>query len=112
MKRENIRLTSRLTLLVDLVCMLAAYCLAAYIRRILRIDFLSGIYGNALILLLLSYILLNIDSNKDVFKRGYFEELLCIIKEQSKLWLIMLAYMFAMKQGNEFSRIFLAIFLY
>ncbi len=110
MKRENIRLTSRLTLLLDLVCMFTAYYLAAYIRRILHVDFLSGIYGNALILLLLSYILLNIDSNKDVFKRGYFEELLCIIKEQSKLWLIMLAYMFAMKQGSEYSRIFFAIF--
>ena len=110
MKRENIRLTSRLTLLLDLVCMFTAYCLAAYIRRILRTDFLSGIYGNALILLLLSYILLNVDSNKDVFKRGYFEELLCIIKEQSKLWLIMLSYMFAMKQGSEYSRIFFAIF--
>jgi exopolysaccharide biosynthesis polyprenyl glycosylphosphotransferase len=50
------------------------------------------------------------NSNKDIFKRGYYEELIHILKDQGKLGLILFGYMFAVQQGSFYSRIWLVLF--
>jgi len=93
--------------------MIAAFYLSAYIRGgIIQSGYFNNLYSNALIVLIFSCILIhNIDSNKNnIFKRGYFEELIHIFKNQGKLGLILLAYMFMVQQGSSYSRVFLTIF--
>jgi exopolysaccharide biosynthesis polyprenyl glycosylphosphotransferase len=113
MKRENAKVTSWLTIVIDLVSVVAAFYLSAYIRGgIIQAGYFDTLYSNAFILLILSVILINyIDhGNHDIFKRGYLVELVQIIKDQGKLGLILLAYVFAVKQTGYYSRIFLGLF--
>jgi exopolysaccharide biosynthesis polyprenyl glycosylphosphotransferase len=113
MKQENGRITNMLTLLVDMISMLVAFYLAAFIRKgILGPDFLTGWYGNALIVLLLSCIIISYVSSKNdyIFKRGFFDEAVSIIKDQGKLCLILLGYIFVVQQGSFYSRFFFTIF--
>lgn len=113
MSRVNARLTSRITLLADLFSIITAYYLSAFVRGgILVSGLFNGHYGNALILLVLSHITISSvnGNNRNIFKRGYFEELQCILKDQSKLGLILLGYMFGMKLAGEYSRVFFTVF--
>lgn len=113
MRRDSARLTGGLTLLVDLISMLASFFLSAYIRGgIIHHGFSSGIYGNAMVVLVLSIVLISYmgNNNKDICKRGYYEELIRILKDQGKLGLILFGYMFAVQQGSEYSRIWLILF--
>jgi exopolysaccharide biosynthesis polyprenyl glycosylphosphotransferase len=113
MKQENGRITNMLTLLVDMISMLVAFYLAAFIRKgILVPNFLTGLYGNALIVLLLSCVIISYVSSKNdyIFKRGFFQEAVSIIKDQGKLGLILLGYVFVVQQGSLYSRFFFIIF--
>lgn len=113
MKRDNVRLSILLTFLVDIVSMLASFFLSGYIRGgIMGAGLTNGIYGNLLVVLLLSVVVIGYagDHNKGIFKRGYFEELVSIIKDQGKLALIAFGYMIAVQKGNFYSRIFLILF--
>ncbi|MHB8132148.1 MAG: nucleoside-diphosphate sugar epimerase/dehydratase, partial [Mobilitalea sp.] len=113
MKRENANIAGWITLLVDLLSMLAAFYLSAGIRGgILRPGYLTGIYGDALIVLILSIIIMrNIsNNNKNILKRGFWEELISILKDQGKIGFILLSYMFATQEGSEYSRIFFTLF--
>ena len=113
MKRESARITGWLTMTVDLVSAIAAFYLAAYIRGgIIRAGYFDELYSNALILLVLSSVLNNyIDNgNQDIFKRGYLKELSHILRDQWKTGLILLVYVFAVKQSSYYSRIFLFLF--
>jgi hypothetical protein len=114
MKRENAKVTSWLTITIDLISVITAFYLSAYIRGgIIHAGYFDTLYSNIFILLVLSIILINyIDhGNKDIFKRGFLVELVHIIKDQGKLGLILLAYVFAVKQSGYYSRIFLCLFL-
>ncbi len=113
MRNSKGRVTSLITLIVDVVSILTAFFLAAYIRGgIIQSGYFSVIYSNALVVLVLTKIIINnIDNEKDhTFKRGYLEEFLHIIKNQCKLGLVLFAYMFFTKQGSEYSRILLGLF--
>ena len=113
MKRENARVTSWITLLIDMISILAAFYLAAYIRGgIVRSGYFGDLYSNALIVLILTKIIINnVDNEKyNTFRRGYLEEFIHIIKNQGKLGLVLLAYMFAIQQGSAYSRIFFGVF--
>lgn len=113
MKSENERVTNWLTIIVDLISMTASFYLSAYIRGgIIQSGYFNNLYSNALAVLFFSCILIhNFDSNKNnIFKRGYLEELIHITKNQGKLGLILLAYMFMVQQGSAYSRIFLTLF--
>ena len=113
MKRNNAEWTGGITFLVDLFCMITSFFLSGYIRRgILVPEFTKGIYGNLLLVLLLSMILTNylINNNKNILKRGYYKELVSIIKDQGKLALVVFGYMFAVQASSNYSRIFLVLF--
>lgn len=113
MGRDSARLTSGLTLLVDLISMLASFFLSAYIRGgILHRSFVSGNYGNALVVLILSIFLISYmgNSNKDICKRGYYGELIRILKDQGKLGLILFGFIFIVRKGSEYSRLWMVLF--
>jgi exopolysaccharide biosynthesis polyprenyl glycosylphosphotransferase len=93
--------------------MIAAFYLAAYVRGgIIQSGYYNEIYRNALMVLFFAVIIVNnFEHDKNhVFKRGYLEELIHIIKNQGKIGLILLAYMFAVQQGSIFSRMFIFLF--
>jgi exopolysaccharide biosynthesis polyprenyl glycosylphosphotransferase len=112
MKKENEKITGWITLLVDLVSMICAFHLSGYIRgSIIVKGYMAGLYGNILIVLILSSILVsNVSNNKNICKRGYLEELISIIKDQGKLGLILLGYVFIIQEGSYYSRIFFFLF--
>ena len=113
MRNENASVTGWLTLLVDLISMVGSFVLAGYIRGgILDSAFTGGIYTNAIIVLTFSIILVSYvgKSSKDIFKRGYFSELVSILKDQSMIALIIFVYMFLNKASQDYSRIFIGLF--
>lgn len=112
MKRENARITGYLTVLVDLLGMGTSFVISGIIRGgILLPGMVQGMYGNLIIVLVVSMILISYSSGSkgNLFKRGFYEEFVSIMKNQGMLALIVLGYMFAAQDSMYFSRIFLTL---
>ena len=113
MKQDHKRLSEWMTFLLDLMSLMVSFYMAAFIRGgILKNWVFRDIYIDAFTVLVLSCVVINFisDSNRDIFKRGYMVELMCVIKYQAKLALILFAYMFAIQNSDLYSRIFLFLF--
>lgn len=112
MKRENAKMTTLLTLLIDCFSVILAFVIAAFVRGgIINNGFMSELYGSLFIIIVLSNIVFsNLSYNDNIFKRGFLEEFIRIIKDQGKLALIILGYMFIIKEASTYSRIFLGVF--
>lgn len=113
MERGRGNTGSSLVLLVDIISIGIAYFLAAWIRGgIIQPDFLTTMYGITFIITVLSYMVLyqTGDSRYNIFKRSFYEEFVVVIKEQTKLCLIVMTYLFVTQQGKEHSRMFLMLF--
>lgn len=113
MRHENASVTGWLTLLVDLISMVGSFVIAGYIRGgILNSAFTGGIYTNAIIILTCAIIIVNYvgRTSRDIFKRGYFSEIISILKDQSMIALIIFVFMFFNKESGEYSRIFIGLF--
>lgn len=84
-------------MLIDTVCILAAYCLAYFIRHKRMFD-VGSIYGGCTIALVLVHIFTTVfcDSYKDILKRGYFQELKQVIFHANWVWLgfVLIIYFF------------------
>lgn len=114
MKRENIKTTKAITLLLDLLCVVVAFYLSGIIRGniIYHNGLLNEQYGNLLAMLVLSTLMIdNVSLNVNICKRGFYQECASLIKDQAMLYLIMFGYIIVNKQSNEFSRIFLSVFI-
>lgn len=113
MKHENANIASILTLLVDIISVVIAFSIASLVRGgIIHQGSMNALYRNLFIVILLSNILIgNFTHNNSITKRGFMKELITIIKDQGKLALIILGYMFIIKEGSYYSRIFLGVFL-
>lgn len=113
MKHQGENTANLLTMLIDLICGVVAFTVAALVRGgIISQGYMSVEYINILIFMILSILIIDsMSHNKKIFKRGYLEELISIIKDQGKLVLIILGYMFIIKQGSIYSRIFVIVFL-
>lgn len=113
MERGKGNMGSSLVLLVDVISIGIAYILAAWIRGgIIQPQFLTTMYGITFIITVLSYMVLYLtgDSRHNIFKRGFYEEFVVVIKEQTKLCLFVMTYLFITQQGKEHSRMFLMLF--
>lgn len=93
--------------ILDLICM--QLCLAlAYLgrhRQIARL-YQDSVYQNVVLLLVVFEFgyLFFIDGYRDILKRGYYVELVSVVKEVCLLELLLAFYLFAVKAGDDFSR--------
>lgn len=104
----------RLILLVDLLSLTTSFLSSTFIRSGIIIDkeFLTSLYGNALFIMYLTCIVIDEinDSKVNIFKRGFLDEFLGVVKDQFKLCLTLLIYLFITQQGTKFSRFFFISF--
>ena len=113
MRQDSEKITYWITFFLDLFGLLVSFYLAALIRGgILQKGVFSDIYINAFIVLALSCVVFSYisDNNRNIVKRGYMVELICILQYEAKLALILFGYMFAIQKSGEYSRIFLGLF--
>lgn len=100
-----------LLLVTDLLSIILAYVIALQTKKMQ----LTGTYENALVVLLLLYILLFIHfekKNQEIFYRGFLVEYSIVFKLQIFLFLLWGSYLFLTKQGSLYSRIiFMSFFV-
>ena len=101
-------------LFLDIVCVLFAYFLSAYLQGgLLTPDFLNGMYGSTLFIIVLTYMaifLFREEEAEDVFRRGFLAEIYFIVKDQIKVGLVLLLFLFVTQLGIDYSRFFFVVF--
>lgn len=111
--RERKKKDNYLILMIDLVGIILAFYLAWVVRHGFAMpNLIPTVYGDTLFILILSYIVIfeSDGSHSNIFKRGFFEEFVGVVKGQVKLFLILLCYLIFTQGGNQHSRIFLLVF--
>ncbi len=106
-------LPKKYLLLVDLICILITFLLATWVRygEITRM-WLHNIYGIAFIIVILLYIAIYYlyDTYTGLFKRGFLEEFLTVIKANGYLAVTLTVIMYAYQKGAIYSRFFFLCF--
>lgn len=108
--REQIRVY---ILIIDIIGIILSFFLAAYIRYG---NFLSPwfekVYGIIFIFLVMGYICIYtlFDSHTSFFKRGFYAEMVSVIKSNLMLLLMITAILFIYQKGAVYSRLFIAFF--
>ena len=93
--------------ILDLLCMQICLALAYFGRhKQLANLYRDSIYQNVVLLLVVFEFgyLFFIDGYRDILKRGYYIELVSVVKEVCLLELLLTFYLFAVKSGDDFSR--------
>lgn len=101
-------------LLVDLFCMIISYLLSTWIRYGgITSDWISNVYGVALVIILLLYIAIyyTYDTYSRLFNRGFFEELIAVVKINCFLAATLTVVMFVFQEGATYSRLFFSCFI-
>ena len=110
--RKN--LPNKYLLLVDLCSIVLSFLLATWIRYggITKDWFNINIYGGASAIVLLLYIVIYYlyDTYSKLFKRGFLEEMIVVIKINSGLAVTLTAVMFIFQEGTYYSRLFFLCF--
>lgn len=106
-------LPNKYLLLVDLSCIILSFLLATWLRygKITRYWFYNA-YGWSSIFIILLYIVIYYlyDTYSKLFKRGFFDELIAVIKINSILAVTATAIMFLFQEGAAYSRLFFFYF--
>ncbi|MBH1939365.1 sugar transferase [Mobilitalea sibirica] len=107
-------LPNKYLLLVDLFCILISFLLSMWVRfgEITDIWLNTKIYGSALIIILLLYIVIYYiyDTYSKLFKRGFLEEMFILLKINCALAVSLTAVMFLFQEGGSYSRLFFFCF--
>lgn len=106
-------LPKKYLLLADLCCILISFLLSTWIRYGgITKDWVNYIYGVAFGIVILLYIAIYFlyDTYSRLFKRGYLEELIIIVKINCWLAVTLTTVMFVYQEGASFSRIFFCCF--
>lgn len=109
--RKNNLIQNYSLVVIDVICLLISYVIAFWIRyqgreHMTQIDY---IFCLLLILFSVLYSLL-LDWNHYIFKRGYFSEMVAIIKYTISIVIAFGFGIFLMRQGNNFSRLVFGVF--
>jgi len=103
----------KLIIVVDIVSIIGSFILSVAIqyKRIGTKD-LTSLYISTVFIMLLSHMVIYAagKGRKKVFKRGFTEEGVAILKEQLKLLAVLVTYLYLTKQGGSYSRLFVLIF--
>ena len=94
-------------IVMDLVCLLASYALAFYIRhRSFEIFINVKIYQNMIAVMLIIDLLIIVltESLREVNRRGYLKELTAVIQQDLVLLAAVTVYLFTVKDSGTFSR--------
>lgn len=101
-------------LLTDLCCITLSFVLSVWIRygRVTRDWFPINMYGGAFIIVLLLYIVIYClyDTYSKVFKRGFLEEFIIVVKIHGLFAVTLTAVMFIFQEGAHYSRLFFFYF--
>jgi exopolysaccharide biosynthesis polyprenyl glycosylphosphotransferase len=101
-------------LLVDLCGIVLSFLLSAWIRygNIASFWFNISIYGVAIVIVLLLYIAIYYlcDTYSKLFKRGFLEEMVVVIKINCALAATLTAVIFLFQEGTYYSRLFFVCF--
>lgn len=101
-------------LFVDLCCIVLSFLLATWIRYgIITKDVLNNIYGIVFVITLLLYIIIFSlqDTHSKLFKRGFVEEFVVLIKLNAWLGVALVLILFIFQKEISFSRFFFFCFL-
>ncbi len=96
---------------LDMLCMIAAYVLAYWIRNRAFLGTGSSLYHSVLVVFVFAQILVTFFRNsfKNVLKRGYGRELSAACTHVLFVVLIAILYLFVIKEGGSYSRIVLGM---
>lgn len=97
--------------LIDAVCLQLAYIAAYFVRHGILWPYGSHLYRNMAFVFLFIQIFVTFfgESFKNVLKRGYFKEIISVLKHVCLVVLIAAFYLFATQKGEEYSRITLVM---
>lgn len=109
--RKNNLIQSYSLIVIDVICLLVSYVLAFWIRYrgsegMEQVDF---VFCLLLVLFAVLYSFL-LDWNHFIFKRGYFSEMIAIIKYTVSIAIAFGFGVFIMRQGENFSRLVFGMF--
>ena len=92
--------------LIDAMCLQLAYIAAYFVRHGVHWPYGSRLYRNMALIYVLIQVFVTFfgESFKNVLKRGYLKEFTSTIKHVSLVILIAAFYLFAIQQGEEYSR--------
>lgn len=94
-------------IIVDLLCMQLAYIIAYFIRFGFKNPYCDAEYLSLAIVFLLADVVvaISLDSFKNVLKRGWYNEFICVIKHVFFVEAIVLFYLFTTQDTSIYSRI-------
>lgn len=95
-------------ILIDILCLQLAFVFTYFLRFSVENPYANPAYRSLAGIYILTDLLVAImfDSFKNVLHRGYYKELLAVIRHNCMLQAIMLLYMFATKRSAYYSRVF------
>lgn len=93
-------------ILLDVICLQISYALAYLTRHGMCNPYEDITYRNIVIVLILIELVTAVffDSYKNILKRGYYKELVQIVKQICIMELLVTFYLFTVKDGGQFSR--------
>ncbi|MDF2801436.1 MAG: exopolysaccharide biosynthesis polyprenyl glycosylphosphotransferase [Anaerocolumna sp.] len=106
-------LPNKFLLVADEFCLVTSFVLAAWIRfGKVTASWYSTIYSLASLIIFLLYVVIyyRYDTYSKLFKRGYIEEFLTVVKINSILAVLLTTILFLMQQGTTYSRLFYLYF--
>jgi exopolysaccharide biosynthesis polyprenyl glycosylphosphotransferase len=108
-------LPNRYLLLIDIVGIILAFTLSTWIRygQIQFSKYNNGVYGVAFTIILAAYIIIYYIYNtyRNLFKRGFLDEMIEVIKLNLALVAVLTAVMFLFQEGASYSRAFFLCFI-
>lgn len=114
MNNKNSKARTYIVVIVDIICIICTFYFSLMSRDSgLKIGSHSSEYQNALIILILLYVIISRSYTKgrpDIFKRGFADEYLLVFKSQFFSILFWLGYLFVTKQSSIYSRFVFIIF--
>lgn len=98
-------------ILIDGSCLQLAHVVAFLVRHGVRWPDANGLYGNMVFVFLFIQISVTLfgESFKNVLKRGFLKEFILVMKHVCLVILIAAFYLFAIRRGEEYSRITLVL---
>jgi exopolysaccharide biosynthesis polyprenyl glycosylphosphotransferase len=96
-------------IILELICFQAAFCLACILRHGLVNPYSSVLYRNTALVsaLIQIFCIISFQVFHNVLRRGYYRELLSMVKTDLCVMLLLVFYLFVVQQGAIFSRIVL-----